>query len=38
MAKSEIVLKMLSKGVSLQDISDYTGISIEEIEQLKREG
>lgn len=34
--ESEIVLKMLSKGVDIQDIAEYTGLSIEEIEALER--
>jgi len=37
LAKSEIVLTMLSKGMSVADISEYTGISVEEIELLREE-
>ncbi len=37
LAKSEMVLTMLSKGIDLVDISEITGLSIEEIEQLKNE-
>jgi DNA repair protein RadC len=36
LAKSEIVETMLSKGVSIQEISEYTGLSIEEIELIQR--
>lgn len=37
LAKSEMVLTMLSKGMRLEDIEEITGLSVEEIEQLKRE-
>ncbi|MFT6501140.1 MAG: DNA repair protein RadC [Crocinitomicaceae bacterium] len=38
LAKSEVVLTMLRKGVDVNAISEYTGISIEEVELLKSEG
>lgn len=37
LARSEMVLTMLSKGMRLEDISEITGVSVEEVEQLKRE-
>jgi len=33
--KTEIALKMLKKGVSIEDICDFTGLSKEQIEKLK---
>jgi len=36
LAKSEIILTMLDKGLAIKDISEYTGIDVEEIERLKR--
>lgn len=38
LARSEMVLTMLGKGLSIQDITEISGLSIEEIELLKREG
>ncbi|XOV66561.1 MAG: JAB domain-containing protein [Fluviicola sp.] len=35
LAKSEIVETMLKKGVSIQEISEYTNLSIEEIELIR---
>ena len=35
--KSEMVLMMLDKGLSLKDITDISGLSVEEIEMLKNE-
>jgi DNA repair protein RadC len=37
LARSEIVLTMLSKGMSIEDIAELTKVSVEEIEQLKKE-
>lgn len=37
LARSEMVLTMLNKGMRLDDIAEITGLSVEEIEQLKRE-
>lgn len=37
LAKSEMVLTMLSKGMRFEDIAEITGLSVEEIELLKRE-
>lgn len=36
LAKSEIAIKFLSKGISIELISDATGLSIEEIRSLER--
>lgn len=36
--KSEIALKLLGKGVNLKTIGETTGLSVEEIEQLRSEG
>lgn len=37
LARSEIVLTMLSQGLTFAEISKFTGLSVEEIELLKRE-
>ena len=37
LAKSEMVLAMLSKGIDDKDIAEISGLSIEEIEQLREE-
>lgn len=37
LAKSEIILAMLSKGMSFEDIAELTGLSVEEIERLESE-
>ncbi len=37
LARSEIVLLMLSQGLTNEEIKRFTGLSIEEIEQLKNE-
>jgi DNA repair protein RadC len=37
LARSEMVLKMLSTGLTISEISNFTGLSIEEIELLKKE-
>ncbi len=37
LARSEMVLKMLSAGLTISEISNFTGLSIEEIELLKKE-
>ena len=37
LAKSEIVLAMLVKGMSVEDIAELTKVSVEEIERLKEE-
>ena len=37
LARSEIVLTMLSKGMSIEDIAELTKVSVEEIELLKNE-
>ena len=34
--KRESAKKMLSKGLSVEDISDFTGLSIEEVNQIKK--
>ena len=36
LAKSEIIQTMLNKGVSIEEISEYTGVSIEEIKLLQK--
>lgn len=38
LARSEMVLTMLGKGLSIQDIAEISGLSVEEIKLLKREG
>ena len=37
LAQSELVLKMILKGMDFKDIAELSGLSIEEIEQLKNE-
>lgn len=37
LAKSEMVLAMLSKGINIQDIAEISGLPVEEVEQLRDE-
>lgn len=37
LAQSEFVLKMIARGMDIQDISELSGLSVEEIELLKNE-
>jgi predicted transposase/invertase (TIGR01784 family) len=36
--KKETACKMLKKGIDLEDISEFTGLSIDEIKKLKNDG